>query len=204
MELRDTRLGDAEHLADSRNVELLVVVERHDELSRSASAIASASASFCSVTASGPCGSGALLLFERADRRDRVAVATRHRPRLVSAAIEERPMSSRLSSSWSRRDAELRGDLLVGRRAVRASLQLGDRPLDVARAGPTERGAQSIARSSSMILALMRAIAYVSNLISRVGVDPLDRAHQPVGPYGQDRPRPRARTAGAGPNQRRT
>ena len=42
----------------------------------------------------------------------------------------------------------------------------------------TERGTQSSARSSSMIEPLIRAIAYVSNLMSRVGVVALDRAHQ--------------------------
>ena len=42
----------------------------------------------------------------------------------------------------------------------------------------TERGTQSSERSSSMMAPLMRAIAYVSNLISRSGVEPLDGADQ--------------------------
>ena len=46
----------------------------------------------------------------------------------------------------------------------------------------TERGTQSSERSSSMIAPLMRAIAYVSNLIVAVGVEALDRADQPEQP----------------------
>ncbi len=50
----------------------------------------------------------------------------------------------------------------------------------------TERGTQSMERSSSMIEPLMRAIAYVSNLMSRLGVEALDRSDQPEEPVGDE------------------
>jgi hypothetical protein len=59
------------------------------------------------------------------------------------------------------RDAELLGDLGVGGAAMQAVLQGDVGLLDLAR---TDRGIQSIARSSSMIAPLIREIAYVSNL----------------------------------------
>ncbi len=51
------------------------------------------------------------------------------------AAIEEREISS--SESWNSSSVmpSLAGDLLVGRRARQTRLEVGDRPLDVARAG---------------------------------------------------------------------
>ena len=56
----------------------------------------------------------------------------------------------------------------VGARSSLSSSSAIARSMSRARAR-TERGTQSIERSSSMIWPLIRAIAYVSNLISRVG-----------------------------------
>jgi hypothetical protein len=62
------------------------------------------------------------------------------------------------------RDAELLGDLGVGGAAMQAVLQGDVGLLDLAGLNRTDRGIQSIARSSSMIAPLIREIAYVSNL----------------------------------------
>ena len=56
----------------------------------------------------------------------------------------------------------------VGARPSRASSSPIARSMSRARAR-TERGTQSIERSSSMIWPLIRAIAYVSNFTSRAG-----------------------------------
>ncbi len=98
-------------------------------------AIASPSASLSSVWASAPCGSGP-------DVSSIVSIRATWSPPAVavqsssSAAIEEREISVRLPSSSSGGDAELVGDLLVGRGAVELPLELADRPLDVAGARP--------------------------------------------------------------------
>jgi hypothetical protein len=64
-------------------------------------------------------------------------------------------------------DAELLGDLGVGRAAMQAVLQGDVGLLDLSGLEPDRPGIQSIARSSSMIAPLIREIAYVSNLMPR-------------------------------------
>ena len=85
------------------------------------------------------------------------------------AAIDEREISVRLSSSSSVSMPSFPAiSSSVGARCSFASSSAIARSMCRARAR-TERGTQSIARSSSMIAPLMRAIAYVSNLTSRSG-----------------------------------
>ena len=86
-----------------------------------------------------------------------------------SAAIEERAISPRLSSSSSSvMPSFFEISSSVGARPSRASSSPIARSMWRARAR-TERGTQSIERSSSMIWPLIRAIAYVSNFTSRDG-----------------------------------
>ena len=50
----------------------------------------------------------------------------------------------------------------------------------------TDRGTQSIARSSSMIAPLIRGIAYVSNLLPRPGSNFVERVDQPEHPVAHE------------------
>ena len=70
----------------------------------------------------------------------------------------------------------------VGARPSRASSSAIARSISRARAR-TERGTQSIARSSSMIEPRIRAIAYVSNLLSRSGSKRSIAPMSPSRPY---------------------
>src|ERR671915_1875349 len=99
------------------------------------------------------------------------------------AAIEEREISS--SESWN--SSSVMPSLAaisssVGARASFASSEAIARSISRARAR-TERGTQSIERSSSMIEPLMRAIAYVSNLMSRSGSNRSIAPMSPRSPY---------------------
>ncbi len=85
------------------------------------------------------------------------------------AAIEDRAISLRLSpSSSSVIPSFFEISSSVGARPSFASSSPIARSMSRARER-TERGTQSIARSSSMMAPLIRAIAYVSNFTSRSG-----------------------------------
>ena len=135
MELRDARLRDAEDLADLPEGQLLVVVERDDELlplgqarDRLAERLAKLRLRHRHLRL------GGVRILERVDQGDRVSPA-RARPELVERGdrgardLEERVLELLL------RDPEVGRDLLVVRRAVELALELRDRPLDVAGAG---------------------------------------------------------------------
>ena len=135
MELRDARLGHAEHLADLAQGQILVVVERDHELlalgqarDRVARPSRGARSGRTPVCGSGPCSSSIVSIS---------ATWSPPEPEIVhsssSAAIDDREMSVRLSSSSSTLIADLRRDLLVGRRAPELRLELGHGALDLAR-----------------------------------------------------------------------
>ena len=97
VELRDARLGHAEHLADLAQRQLLVVVERDDELlalgqprDRLGERLAQLGLRRCAA-----CGLGRLRVLDRVDQRDLVAAAPEIDQSSSSAAIEEREISIR-------------------------------------------------------------------------------------------------------------
>src|SRR5659263_640662 len=81
------------------------------------------------------------------------------------------------------RDPKLARDLAIGGGTPQSPLQGGVGALDLAGLCRTDRGIQSIARSSSMIAPLIRLIAYVSNLISRARSNFLIASIRPKMPY---------------------
>src|SRR5205807_1400542 len=98
-------------------------------------------------------------VFDRVDQGDLVAAAAAHGPELVERRDRGTGDVGQRLLQLVLRDTELLRDLLVGGSAVELTLELGEeRSMSRARAR-TERGTQSIARSSSMIEPLMRAIA---------------------------------------------
>ena len=122
-------------------------------------AIASPSASFSSVSASADCGSGPVvssIVSIRATWSPPVDEIVQSSSR---AAIEVRPISLRfVSSSSSVMPSFAAISSSVGARMFFFSSSAIARSMSRARAR-TERGTQSIARSSSMIAPLMREIA---------------------------------------------
>ena len=135
MQLRDARLGDPEHLADLAEGQLLVVVERDDELlALGRSEIASASASFTSVCSSETSGSGPVS-SSIVSMRAIESPPPEGDHSSSSAPTDEREISSRLSSSSS----SVTPSFFAISSSVGARMQLllerGDRALDLARAG---------------------------------------------------------------------
>src|SRR5439155_6925914 len=136
VELGDPGLGDAQHLADLAQGELLVVVKGYDEL----------------LSLRQPCDGLAdrllhlglreralrirrIDVLDRVDQRDRIAAAGVHAPELVQGTDRRARDVGEGLLQLVGRDAELVRDLVVGGRAVELALELGDGPLDVARAG---------------------------------------------------------------------
>ena len=137
VELRDARLGDAEHLADLAEGQLLVVVERDDELLALGQARDRVGERLLLLRdREGALRVGSALVLDRVDERDLVAAAE---PETVqsssSAAIEERAISPRLSSSSSSVMPSFFAISSSVGRAAEPGLELADRPLDLARAG---------------------------------------------------------------------
>ena len=159
MQLRDARLGHAEHLADLAQGQLLVVVERDDELLPLGQARDRLAERLLHLgLGERRLRLGPLRVLDRVDQGDLVA-AGGDGPELVQRGDRGAGDLGQARPELVLGQAELLGDLLVGRRAVELLLQLGDRALDVAARARTERGTQSSARSSSMIAPLIRAIA---------------------------------------------
>ena len=101
----------------------------------------------------------ALGVLDRVDQGNLVAAGRGDRPELVERGDRGAGDLEQILVQLVLADAELGGDLLLARGAAALRLELADRPLDVARPCPHRAGTQSIARSSSMIEPLMRAIA---------------------------------------------
>ena len=96
MQLRDAQLGDPEHLTDLPQGQLLVVVERDDELLALGEArdrLGERLASPRSARAR-PRGSGAGLVLDRVDERDLSRRLPDGDQSSSSAAIDEREISS--------------------------------------------------------------------------------------------------------------
>ena len=180
MQLRDARLGHAEHLADLAQGQLLVVVERDDEL-----------------LALGQAGDRLaerlphlglrerrlrlrpLRVLDRVDQGDLVAARRTTVQSSSSAAIDDREISVRLALELVLGHAELRRDLLVGRRAVQLLLELGDRALDLARAS-AHRARHPVERAQLVDDRALDARDRVGlELDLAVGVEALDRPDQP-------------------------
>src|ERR671925_746449 len=136
VKLGNSRLGDAEHLADLPQGQLLVVVERDDELL----ALGKARNRFAECLAELRVRHRGLRLgghrvLDRVDERHGVAARSGRGPELVQGCdrragdLEQRVLELLFG------DAELLRDLLVGRRPREAAFEIGDRPLDVAGAG---------------------------------------------------------------------
>ena len=105
----------------------------------------------------------------RVSRRDTWSPSPETDQSSSSAAIDDRAMSvSESSSSSTVIPTLLEISSSVGARPSFASSDVIARSISRAR-DRTERGTQSSARSSSMIEPRIRAIAYVSNLMSRSG-----------------------------------
>ena len=171
MELRDARLGDAEHLADLAEGQLLVVVERDDELLALGQAGDRVGERLrISVCESVALRVGRLGVLDRVDQGDLVAVRAGDRPELVERGDRRAGDLGEAVLELLDGDPDLRPR--SPRRSARvpsfASSSAIARSISRARER-TERGTQSSARSSSMIAPLIRAIAYVSNLTSRSG-----------------------------------
>src|SRR5512145_2048044 len=117
VELRDPRLGDAEHLADLAERELLVVVERDDELlalREPGDRLAERFLQLGGVKRALRCGS--VRVLDRVDQGDLVTARAADRPELVEGgdrgARDVREAVLELLDG----DADLLGDLLVGGR----------------------------------------------------------------------------------------
>ena len=179
MQLRDARLGDAEHLADLAQRQLLVVVERDDELlalgqagDRLAERLPHLGLRERSLRLR------ALRVLDRVDQGDLVA-AGRHGPELVERRDRRARDLGQAVVELLLGDAALRRDLLVGRRAVQLLLELGDRALDVARA--SAHGARHPVERAQLVddRALDARDRVRLELDLAVGVEALDRADQP-------------------------
>src|SRR5579884_62298 len=137
VELGDPRFGDPEHLADLPERQLLVVVERDDELlalreprDRVGERLLLLGHRERALRVRGA------LVLDRVDERHLVA-ATRARdgPQLVERRDRGAGDLAEALLELLLADPELLGDLLVGRRSAEPGLELADRALDVARAG---------------------------------------------------------------------
>src|SRR5579884_226781 len=137
VQLRDARLGDAEHLADLAQGELLVVVERHDELLALRQAGDGVGERLLLLgDGERALGIGRSLVLDRVDQRHLVAARAGDRPELVQRRDRGARDLPQALLELVLAQAELLGDLLVGRRPAQPPLELPDRPLDLAGAGP--------------------------------------------------------------------
>ena len=158
VQLRDTRLGDAEHFADLAQGQLLVVVERDDELLALGEPRDRLADQLLELRLLVAARVRSVRVLDRVDERDRVP-ARGHRPQLVERGDRRPGDLAKALVELVLGETELPGDLLVGRRADEPRLQHADRSFDSRARARTERGTQSIERSSSMIAPLMREIA---------------------------------------------
>src|SRR6185436_10811402 len=135
VELRHARLRDAEHLADLTQRQLLVVVERDHELlplGQRGDRLADQLPHLGRLELAA--GTNGVWILERVDERNGVARSGRVRPELVERGYRRTGDVEKRLVELVLRDAELRGDLLVGRSPQQLGLELGDRLLDVTRA----------------------------------------------------------------------
>ena len=189
VQLRHARLGHAQHLADLAQRQLLVVVERDDELlalGQARDRLAERSrSSVCAIDS--PAGLGRVRVLDRVDQRDRVARPPSELDHSSSsAAIEEREISS--SASWNSSSVMPSFAAISSSVGARGQLrlELGDRALDLARAG-AHRARHPVHRAQLVDDRALDARDRVRlELDVAVGVEALDRADQPEQAVGDE------------------
>ena len=159
-----------EDLADLGEREPLEVVERDDDLLALRQRVDRGGQQPAGLLALDARRRVEVLVGERVDQRDLLAAVRPHRHQLVEGQHgDERDLASRRRAARERE--------MPSRSAISASVgcrfsmaSRSECAFSISRAlNRTERGTQSIARSSSMIAPLIRGIAYVSNLLPRPG-----------------------------------
>src|SRR3954452_25150032 len=136
VELRDAGLRDPEDLADLAQGQLLVVVEGDHELLTLREARDGLADRLLHLgLGQRALRVGRIDVLDRVDHRDRVAAPGVHGPELVERRDRGAGDVGERLVQLVDREAELLGDLLVGRSAMDLPLELGDRALDVARPG---------------------------------------------------------------------
>ena len=209
MQLGDARLGDAEDLADLPQGQLLVVVERHDELlafREPGDRLAERLVELGLLERELGVIAGDVL--DRVDQRDLVAAALR-RPELVERRHRGARDLEQAAVELLARDAHLGRDLLVGRRAHQRALEVGDRPLDLTGAR-ADRPRHPVERAELVDDRTLDPDDRVGlELDLAVRVVPLDRADQAQQTVGDEillvdvRRQARAETAGDELHERR-
>src|SRR4051794_31921437 len=186
VQLRDPRLGHAEHLADLAERQLLVVVERDYELlalGQARDRIRERLAHPRLVERLLRTRAGRVL--DRVEQRDLVTLA-RDRPELVERGDRgTRDVGQRLLELVDG-DPDLGRDLLVGGRRAELRLELGDRPLDLA--GARTDGARHPVERAELVddRALDPRDRVDLELDVAAGVVALDRADQPEQAVGDE------------------
>src|SRR6266536_579601 len=183
VQLRDAGLGHAENLPDLAERQLLVVVERDDELlalgqarDRLDDRLAHLGLRQC------PLRVGRLGVLDRVDQGDLVAVRPGDCPELVQGGNRGAGNLGEALVELPGRDADLLLDLLVGRYAPGLRLELADRALDVARTG-ADRARNPVHRAQLVDDRAADARDRVRlELDVAVGLEALDRPDQPEQP----------------------
>ena len=136
MELRHARLGDAEHLADLPQGQLLVVVEGDDELLALRQPGDGLAEGFLQLGgAERGLGRRRIDVLDRVDQGDLVAAGAADRPELVERCDRRAGDVGQAVLELLGGDPDVLRDLLVGRRAVQLGLESRHRPLDLAGTG---------------------------------------------------------------------
>src|SRR4029079_7658378 len=184
VQLGDARLGHAQHLTDLAQSQLFVVVERDDKLLALGQTRDRLAERFLQLRLRQlGLRLRSLRVLDRVDQGDLVAAGRGNRPELVQGGDRGAADLGESLFELVGRDAELLGDLLVGRRAVELALELADRPLDVA--GPGAHRARHPVEGAQLVddRALDPRDRVRLELDVALGVEALDRpdqAEQPV------------------------
>src|SRR5215210_2091258 len=185
VQLRDPRLGHAQHLADLAQRQVLVVVERDHELlalrqrrDRVRQPILQLGRVEQLLRV------GRVRIVQRVEQRDLVAGRVRHRPQLVER--DDRgvgDLDQRLLELLDRQ-VQLPRHLLVGRRPVQPVLELAVRALDLSRPG-ADRARHPVERPKLVddraLDARDRVRLELDLAIDVEALDRVDQADQPVG-----------------------
>jgi hypothetical protein len=187
VELRDAGLGHTEHLADLAQGELLVVVERDDELlalGQPRDRVGHAVLEVRGVHDRG--GIGRARVLDRVEERDLVAAGVADGPQLVQGGDGGvGDLQQRLLELLDGH-AELEGHLVVGRSALELVLELGVGLLDLAGAG-ADAARHPVERAQLVDDRALDAGDRVGlELDLALGLEALDRADQADEPVGDE------------------